>query len=443
MPIGVVQTQQGLLQGVFKQNYTVFRGVPYAAAPVGAQRWRAPQPPPSWQGVHHAAVFGPRFMQKPPPMPLYTKEFYADEDFQPPVSEDALCLNVWTPAERGDEKLPVAVWIHGGGFAGGFGSEIEFDGAAYCRRGVILVSINYRVGVFGFLAHPWLAARDPDGRCGNYGILDQLAALRWVRENIGAFGGDADNVTIFGQSAGAMSVQTLVSSPLSKGLVHKAVMQSGGGYGNQLVNRGGVEAAYQTGEDFVRFAGVSSVEELLAMPADKLNDLSNGYGMDCRQRGLNGLPFAPHADGWVLPAEWDAVLDAGGHLDIPYMLGCTKNDFGVTDEQYNSGDKGWLHRATVDFSLLNERLGRAPAYVYHFLRDLPGDDAGAFHSAELWYMFGTMHRCWRPWQPQDWALQEQMLAHWSSFMKTGDPNAPGQPQWRPCTAAEQYVQEFA
>ena len=217
MAITETKTKYGQVHGVQKDGYTVFRGVPYAKPPVGEKRFCPPEEPACWEGVYKADHFGcvcPQTEHEPDS--FYGKEFYLDPEFGMKQSEDCLYLNIWTPANTVDEKLPVAFWIHGGAFMHGFSHESEFDGAAYCERGVILVAINYRLGAFGFLAHPWLSEESGAGRSGNYAILDQIAALKWVKENIAAFGGDPENITVFGQSAGCMSVQTLVSSPLTE-----------------------------------------------------------------------------------------------------------------------------------------------------------------------------------------------------------------------------------
>ena len=221
--VDIVQIGQGALKGISMDGYDIFWGIPYAKAPVGELRWRAPQRHEGWEGVYHADHYPNRSMQQEHRDPFYDKEFYDIPERETPFSEDGLYLNIWTPAKEAGEKLPVAFWVHGGAFLGGNGYEKEFDGEAYCRRGVILVTINYRVGPFGFLARPWLSEEDENlggsGVSGNYGILDQIAALKWVRENIVAFGGNPENITVFGQSAGGESVYTLVSSPLTQGMI--------------------------------------------------------------------------------------------------------------------------------------------------------------------------------------------------------------------------------
>jgi para-nitrobenzyl esterase len=406
---------------------------------VGALRWQKPQPPASWEGVRAAKTFAARAWQmNQEPGSLYQKEFFNDEDFLPPMSEDCLYLNVWTPAAGEGEKLPVAFWIHGGAYINGFSSEMEFDGAAYARQGVVLVSVNYRLGALGFLTHPWL--RDGEDISGNYGLYDVLAALDWVRENIAAFGGDGNCVTVFGQSAGAMAAQALVSSKLCRGKIQRAIFQSGGGYRGGFGRNLPREKMEEFGALFVDAAGVSSKEELLALPVEKLFQAQTAVFMKAMRNMEGGLPFAPHADGILLEDDGDAILSRGGHLDIPYLLGGVANDMGIPP----GGDprEGPIHRGCVSFSLLQEELGRRAAYVYLFSQKPRGDDSGAFHSSELWYMFGTLGRSWRPVGREDYALSSRMVSYWCNFIKHGDPNGPGLPEWKPCAGDEQFVMEL-
>ena len=274
MAITETKTKYGQVHGVQKDGYTVFRGVPYAKPPVGEKRFCPPEEPACWEGVYKADHFGcvcPQTEHEPDS--FYGKEFYLDPEFGMNQSEDCLYLNIWTPANTVDEKLPVAFWIHGGAFMHGFSHESEFDGAAYCERGVILVTINYRLGAFGFLAHPWLSEESGVGRSGNYAILDQIAALKWVKENIAAFGGDPENITVFGQSAGCMSVQTLISSPLTENWISKAIFQSAGGYDTGLNRDMPLSEAETIGQEFVELSGAKSLEELRAIPAEKIVEL--------------------------------------------------------------------------------------------------------------------------------------------------------------------------
>lgn len=441
----LVTTKYGVLQGAEKDGYSTFFGVPYAKAPVGELRWKAPQAPDSWEGVRDAENFGHRawqMEQTPPPEGSksinYYREFYADPNFMPPMDEDCLYLNIWTPAKIGNEKLPVAFWIHGGAFINGFGSEIEFDGEAFAKKGVILVTINYRLGAFGFLCHPALAAENPDGLCGNYGILDQIQALSWVRENIAVFGGDPDRITIFGQSAGAMSVQTLLSSPLTKGMIAGAVLQSAGGY-KAGINRDRLQKdAEETGILFEKLCGVKTFEELRALSPEKIMGAVGPMMGECFKKGT-GLPFTPIIDGHVLCKGYNQVVEDGDHPAVPYMIGSCGNDLGMTEELKASGEYTQLYYGCINWSLKNEELGRKPAYVYYFTRKLLGSDDGAFHSSELWYVFQTLGRSWRPKSEADYALADQINSYWCNFVKSGDPNGEGLPLWRPCEWGNHYV----
>lgn len=422
--------KQGQIIGVEKDGYVLFSGVPYAQPPVGELRWRAPREPKPWEGVYHADTWPCRSMQETNrPDPFYDKEFYDKPEYQTAVSEDSLYLNIWTPAKEAGEKLPVAFWIHGGAFMGGFGHEKEFDGEAYCKQGVILVAINYRLGPIGFLAHPWLSEENKkDGGpavSGNYGILDQIAALKWVRENIAAFGGDPNNITVFGQSAGCMSVQTLVSSSLTRGMIAKAILQSGVGlsYDHPLAK------AELEGVQLAANAGVKSLEEMRALSYEQIMAAAGPIIM----KGFSTmeLPYTPVIDGLVLEDGYDSLMERGRIHDIPYMVGSTMNDIATDLEQIARGDLGKVYEGSREWGreLLNNE--RAPGYLYYFIRQLPGDDAGAFHSSELWYTFGTYGRCWRPFTDKDKALSEQMVGYWTNFMKTGDPNGDGLPRWEP------------
>ena len=433
----MVETKYGKIEGIVCGEYMEYRGIPYAKPPVGAFRWKAPQPPEPFNGVYQATEFKNSSMQdtsfSPPP---YDKDFYSDPTYERPVSEDSLYLNIWTPKNAGN--CPVAIWIHGGGFLNGNCSEKEFDGAAYCKRGVILVSIQYRLNLFGFLAHPWLT--EESGTSGNYGILDQIAALNWVHENIGAFGGDPENITVFGQSAGAMSTQTLISSPLTGNMIKKAILQSGGSYGKGLHRDISLEEQENYGKVFSEILGVNSLGEMRAKSADELM-AAFGPFMDKVVPMAHGLFLTPTIDGKVLTKGYYELMDQGEIKDIPYMLGCTKNDIMVAPNA-KLPEENPLYAGSIAFSHKLEDLGRKPAYVYYFTRDLPGDDFGAWHSSELWYMMGTLSRCWRPWTDGDIALSEKMLDYWTNFMKTGDPNGCGLPRWAPCSEENSFVIEL-
>lgn len=425
MSLRQVTLEEGLLCGVPCDGYTVFKGVPYAAPPVGALRFLPPQPVQPWTGVYEANRFAAACPQLPQePDSFYEKEFYSTPERRPRLDEDCLYLNIWTPAADSQASLPVALWIHGGAFEHGFGHEVEFDGEAFCRRGVILVTINYRVNIFGFFSHPWMAEN-----ADNLGIRDQIAALNWVREHIRAFGGDPDSITVFGQSAGAISTQTLVSSPLTAGMISKAIFQSAGGYGTGLGAQC-KEDAEAFGIAFAESVGARSLDDLRAIPAAALMQKAMAFA------GASGtpLPFAPVCGTPVLPASYDALAERGQVADIPYLLGATRNDILAT------GSSNPIQSGCIAWSQLMDRLGRGPSYVYAFNRALPGDDAGAFHSSELWYLFGTLRRCWRPFTPEDEALSARMTDAWVHFIKDGTPDDDG--HWQPCSAAAPYVQIF-
>lgn len=413
-----VNTKQGAIQGAWSQDgkTAVFRGVPYAQPPVGDLRFRRPQEHQPWEGSLDCTQFSPRCPQADlTVMDFYSKEFY--DDMVPPESEDCLYLNIWTPAgaQPGD-KLPVLFWIHGGAFMHGCGTEKEFDGEGMAKKGVILVTINYRVNVFGFFAHPDLEAETEEGVSGNYGILDQLFALKWVRENIAAFGGNPDQITIAGQSAGCMSVQTIISSPLSQGMMKGAILQSGGGI--QAIHVTAEKAQlWENSKKLMEHLGVSTIQELRQVPALKLRDAAYAVQSD-------GLSWTPHVDGWLLSATTDELALSGDIHNIAYMIGSTGNDI---------GDGVLLQESGARFCENQLKLGRQPAYFYFFDRKLPGDNAGAFHSSELWYEFETMNRCWRPWEDCDWELARIMSGYWANFAKTGNPNGEGLPEWKAYT----------
>lgn len=358
----VVKVEGGLLQGVPSEDPSVivFKGIPYAAPPVGELRLQPPQDVIPWEGVRECSAFSAIAPQPGnAPGTFYGEEFYWMP--QPEQSEDCLYLNVWAPAKAVGKKgaaLPVAMWIHGGAFVNGYGFEVTMDGDKWAQKDVILVTINYRLG---------------ENAAGNLNILDQIKALEWINKNIAQFGGDPSNVTIFGQSAGGMSVRTLLISPLAKGLFAKAIIQSGGGMG-----------------------------------LDQLGSI---------------LTSAPQVDGNVVPEPFDQAVMDGTIADIPIMTG------------YNSDDLPFFKEETVGaFCALRDSLGTAPVYEYEFTRDLPGEDKdvpdnlpGAFHSAELWYVFGTLGRSWRPFTEEDYALSEEMVSAWTDFCKKGTPGWPEYP----------------
>jgi para-nitrobenzyl esterase len=425
--------------------------LPYAAAPVGDLRWKAPQPPVKWKGTHDATKFGAHCAQGS----VFADMIFLDGE----GSEDCLFLNVYAPADaKPTSKLPVMFWIHGGGFVGGASSEPRHNGDFLPTKGVVLVTINYRLGVFGFLATEELA-KEGNGSAGNYGLLDQVAALEWVKANIKQFGGDPDNVTIFGESAGSFAVSTLMASTLAKGLFQKAIGESGSAFGSglgyePLADREKVTAAW------LSTLGVSSLADLRAMPAQKLLDAT---------KDAPSAIFVPVIDGKLLNEPVPDTYAAGRQAHVPVLAGWNRdegNGRGMTaekwksfaTEQFNERAEEFLklypgetdeqaQRSAADFGgdqfiafgtwkwiEAHRKTGESPVYRYHFeLAALPSkfhNEVAAFHSDDIEYVFGTLDT--RPGltiRPEDRKLSEQMMSYWTNFAKTGDPNGPGLPAW--------------
>ena len=423
----VLEIEGGKVQGVESsvKGVYIYKGIPFAAPPVGDLRWKEPQPVVPWEGVKVADTFGPGAMQvKHDSSNPWTSEFYWED---PEFSEDCLYLNVWTPAPgKADKKLPVAMWIHGGAYTGGWGYEPEFDGKVWAEKGVVLVTVNYRLGIFGFLNHPFLAEESPNHVSGNYGILDQVAALKWVHANIAAFGGDPDNITILGQSAGAGSVKTLVSSPLTGDLIKKAIIQSGGGVnirpeGAPAQPAGSMmDFAGNAWKAVFDWAGYDTLEKMRAASTEDIFTLAARYAAETGTR----LPLGtrPVVDGYLSTESFDDAALEGRIKDIPYMIGYTRDDMGNPEEGIRR------------FCDLRNAAGK-PVYAYQFAHALPDDEAGshdmkgAFHSSELWYMFKSLDRGDRPFTQADWDLAEHVVSCWTNFAKTGDPGL----GWKPYT----------
>ena len=433
----VLTIEGGQIQGVLADDHPdvyVYRGIPYAAPPIKENRWKAPQPVVPWKGVKICDTFGhPSYQAIQYPGGYYTEWGYGDEA---PFSEDCLYVNVWTKAPgQVDKKLPVALWIHGGGYREGWGSEPEFDGQEWGAKDVVLVSCNYRLGIFGFLNHPALVEESPNHVSGNYGILDQIEALKWIKKNIAQFGGDPDNVTIFGQSAGGGSVRTLSESPLARGLFHKAVIMSAGGITIPNPNGNGVIPGRYTGgtpeeaaalsKKIFDWAGLTNLEKMRAASTETVFALPNIYGQ------ATGNPtfvrLMPLIDGYVSEMSFDDATHEGTLADVPYMIGYTLNDMGD------------MSGGIAEFCKVRQSKG-GKAWAYEFARPLPDDGSkqdvlkGAFHSSDLWYVFKSLKHCLRPWTDGDWQLSERMLTAWTNFAKYGDPNGEAEnPQWTPCT----------
>lgn len=419
----VISVEGGLVKGVPTKTpgVTVFKGIPFAAPPVGDLRWKAPQPLVPWQGTRSCNKWGHPAWQEAHNPGGYTAEFFFDGD--PEFSEDCLYLNIWTPAAGDSEaKLPVTLWIHGGAYVAGWGFEPEMDGEEWAKHGGILVSCNYRLGLLGFLAHPDLSAESPNGVSGNYGLLDQIAALKWVKNNIEAFGGDPDHITIMGQSAGALSVKALITSPLAMDMLSGAIIQSGSGIVDKpLLGEDPLSDAESAGKALMDWAGYKTLEEMRAAPAEELVTLTDRYADKTGQQpsGVN----APVIDGYVLKEPFSDAALGGRIADVPYMIGATLDDMYV------------LGKGIDKFCLEREKAGGI-AYAYLFARRLPTDGrpdvlSGAFHSSELWYMFKSLSHCWRPFTEGDYELAEQMITFWTNFAACGNPNGTQEDTWTP------------
>lgn len=464
-----VKTTGGLLKGATSADgrLHVFKGIPFAAPPVGEFRWKEPRPVVPWEGARDATEFGPHCVQG---------QIFGDISFPRPASEDCLNLNVWSPATVASDRLPVMVWIHGGGFQAGAGREPRHDGDALARKGVVVVTINYRLGVFGFLAHPELTRESGRNASGNYGQLDQVAALRWVRDNIGAFGGNPQNVTIFGESAGSFAVSALMASPLAAGLFHRAIGESGAYFtaGMGTLALLPLQVTEQQGVRFGTALGAESLAALRAKPPDEILGAA-----------LKIQPwFSPNLDGYFLPQDVYDVNVAGKQAHVPLLAGWNADEIraGIVlgkqkptaqsfaaDARKRFGDQAdailkaypastdaealesaaalasdlFIGHATWKWIEVHARTGGAPVYRYSFDRKIPvspdakvngvpatSRDIGARHAGEIEYVFGTLDSSRNvQWEPADRKLSDAILTYWSNFARSGDPNGPGLPAW--------------
>ncbi len=456
-----VQTDKGVVSGIFDETtgITTFKGIPFAAPPVGDLRWKAPQPAEAWKVVKECTKFSASPIQGTPvPFMMWTQEFIAPKE---PLSEDCLYLNVWTGAKTSGENRPVFVYIYGGGFSSGSGAVPIYDGTEMAKKGLVFITINYRVGTLGFLAHPELTEESPNHASGNYGLLDQVAALQWVNKNIAAFGGDPSNVTIAGQSAGAFSVNYLVASPVTKGLFHRAIAESGGAVlgTNQLARGSNLKTAEDAGLKFAESLGAASLAELRAKSAE---EILNGHG-----------PGAPIVDGYFLPKSVGEIFDNGEQNDVPVILGWNQDEgFGgpvVPTEQFKTRVKQQFGESADDFlaqfpvnsdedarAIQNDlgslqtfgvqsyhwmktqnKKGKSQVFLYRFEKDLPFaegmNDFGAFHTGEVPYAYNNLKMSPRPWTDVDYKLADMMSDYWVNFAKNGDPNEKGLPNWEACS----------
>lgn len=451
----IIKTTNGKVEGYSKENLRIFKGIPFAAPPIGELRWKAPQPVKNWTGVKKCTGFSSSPIQnKPAPFYCWSEEFIAKPE---PLSEDCLYLNVWTTAKKSGEKQPVMLWIYGGGLNSGSANCDIYDGEELAKKGVVFVSINYRVGVLGFMVHPELSKESGYNSSGNYGFLDQIAALKWVQKNIEAFGGDPNNVTILGQSAGAFSVNALIASPLSKGLFQKAIPQSGGLLSRMTGQT--LNIAEKQGLKFMEYAKCNSISDLRKIPAEELQQLSNSNAS-----GRFGVTL----DGYVLPSNILEHFQNKKHNQVPIMTGWVTGDGSflgenkMTAEEYKNeaqtkyGDKaeeflsifpastndevkamkqkqtlmGFAGLPSHLLAILTDR----PAYLYQFSHVPPDKpdfpNYGAFHTSEVPYALHTLHTWQRPWQQLDKEIENTMSSYWVNFAKTGNPNGPGLPEWK-------------
>jgi para-nitrobenzyl esterase len=456
-----VPTDKGLVSGAPGRDVaiTTFKGIPYAAPPIGSLRWAAPQSPQSWRGILKADHFSDGCEQD-----------FPKGDF--PKSEDCLYLNVWTPAQSADARLPVMFWIHGGGLRVGSAREALYDGEEIAKKGVVVVTLNYRLGVFGFLAYPELTKESPHQASGNYGLLDQSAALQWVHRNIANFGGDPDKVTIFGQSGGAFSVNAQVASPLSKGLFRGAISESGGlGIGFAGTAMPSLKDGENSGVKIAESVGAQSLAELRTVPAEKLLQAGGSAG--------------PVVDGWFFPESMTSLFEHGKQNEVQMIVGSNSDeaqhfirsalsakDFVAQAQKECGNDVGKFlalypsisdpyakvsqQLQIADHTALGERRladyvsrGGKKAFVYFFAyQDVGGYNSetptlglrlGADHGAELPYVFGLLNHWKTSVPPNDLALQNTIMTYWTNFAKTLDPNGDGLPVWKPFSESDSDV----
>lgn len=466
-----VTVESGTLQGTTNsdKSVSIFKGIPFAAAPVGDLRWKPPRPAPSWKGVRQADKFGSACLQTDIFGDIYFR------DAQP--SEDCLNLNIWVPARAPAGKLPVFLWYYGGGFVAGGNSEPRYDGENLARKGIIVVEPNYRLGVFGFFSHPELTRESGQNSSGNYGMLDEVAALQWVVRNIAAFGGDPQNITIGGESAGSLSVSALMASPLSRNLFQKALGESGAFFPSRTTSGLHLKPLAETervGVSFAESLGAASLAEMRAKPADQLLQAAAKLG--------RGFAFGPNIDGYFLPADLFDVYTRGEQSHVPLLAGWNADEgkimvltnsqpptaksfsqdaharFGDQAEQFLklypagtddealrsaealSGDD-FIAYSTWKWIDMQIKTGGSPVYRYHFeqvpaakpgaiIGGIPAAEAGARHACEIEYVFQTLKsKEGVPWTANDFKVSDAMASYWVNFVKNGNPNASSLPEW--------------
>ena len=463
-----VEVTGGTIEGIEQDGIFIYKGIPFAAPPVGDLRWKAPAPLQPWTGIKKTDTFCDACMQAANAMGNTA-----------PVSEDCLYLNVWSPAKKTDEKLPVIYWVHGGGYRGGSTSTPMYDGTGFAKKGVVLVSVAYRLGAFGFLAHPELSRESGHGS-GAYGILDMIQGLKWTKENISRFGGDPSNVTIFGHSAGGAAVSLLTATPLTKDLLNRTICMSGGSFTplQKSKNSGaglGIPAlklAEQNGEEFLKQLGVADIAAARTLSAEDIQNKLTG--------GMGGMRFRPAADGYVISNDLYSLYQSGNFNYVPILLGHTSDEaaaFGgnqnITPEAFENQVKAqygafadnilsaYPHstdaeaaKASKDlrndssfswntwtWSRLQAQKETAKAFQYYFDYHPGNPEAGSGHGSDVPYAFQTLGGPEAP-AAEDLKLSEMISTYWVNFAKTGDPNGPGLPEWPAFTEEDQKVMTF-
>lgn len=453
-PLRVIQLASGDVSGYRSDDGQILtlKGIPYAEPPVGDLRWKAPKSVVPWTGVMACTTFSASPIQSAPtPFLMYTEEYLIPKE---PISEDCLYLNVWSGAKSADDELPVLVWMYGGGFTSGGSACPIYDGESLARKGVIVVTINYRVGLMGFLAHPDLTKESRVGASGNYGLLDQIAALKWVQRNINAFGGDPDRVTIAGQSAGAASVHSLMVSPLATGLFHQAIGQSGSALMRPAASLAEAELIGKAAADT---AGLTSIRSMRSLSPDSL------------LRAM-GNQYVPILDGYALSKPAREMMTEGGYNDVPLLLGYNADEgfpgSASNAEEFETGliTRYGLEKAeqilqyypastditamgsqkllsthmtfglpVIDWGILQASQGTGSTFLYYFDHTPPGPEEftqfGAHHTAEVPYVFSTLDLVERPWEPVDDKLAHILSDYWINFVKNGNPNGKNLPVW--------------
>lgn len=420
-----IAVEGGMVRGIINDNVTVYCGIPFAAPPVGDLRWKTPQPVLPWQGVLTCDRFAPAPTQRE--TARYPKGWRNTNEMNTSCSEDCLYLNIWTPSKKSEKPLPVMIWIFGGGFHIGGTDGPVYRGDAYAKRGVIMVSIAYRLGVFGYLAHPELSKESGHGS-GNYALYDQMAGIKWVKENIAAFGGDPNNITVFGQSAGSRSIQGIICSTQANKLFQRAILQSGCAIRDDAKCLPLIENE-ALGKSFFESIGITNLKQMRQIDAVTLEKLYEKSAF---------IPkFRPAIDGYLITEDFNDATIAGRYMDIDYMIGYTKDD--VPKANFPKSIGAWADNQV-------DNLRRRPIYVYSYDHPQPkdpktspkegGDEFGAsgvVHSAELPYMFGQVHNSTKPMTKEDFELSERMVTYWTNFAKYGNPNDKNTVEWKAYT----------